>query len=72
MTRYWVYENWRRKRARMHRADCASCNDGKGKQPEDSGRSGHWLGPFSEREAAVTALGNTGFVDRGICPFCGG
>lgn len=72
MTRYWVYENWTRKRTRLHLAECSSCNDGRGKRDEDSGRNGRWLGPFSDRTTAFKAMSATGFADRAICPFCGG
>lgn len=70
MPEYWVYENWTHKRARMHVAECSFCNKGRGFQPEDSGRNGRWIGPFSDREAASLALQNTGLADRNICPVC--
>lgn len=30
LTRYYISENWRRKRGRIHLASCSYCNDGRG------------------------------------------
>lgn len=70
MTRYWVYENRTRKRARLHCSECLACNDGKGRRPEDSGRDGRWNGPFADRSAALKALRASGLADRAICGLC--
>jgi hypothetical protein len=48
---YYIYENWRRKRGRIHLAGCGYCNDGRGTQPEDSGKNGRWHGPLDGAEA---------------------
>ena len=49
--RYYVYENWPRKRGRIHLADCVYCNHGRGTQGADSGKNGRWHGPFDRRNA---------------------
>jgi len=48
---YYIYENWHRKRGRIHLASCVYCNEGRGTQPDDSGRHGKWHGPFNRNEA---------------------
>ena len=35
--RYFVYENWTRNKAVIHRAECSHCNDGRGTHEHDSG-----------------------------------
>ena len=49
--RYYVYENWQRKRGRIHLANCRYCNEGRGTQQVDSGKNGRWRGPFNRNEA---------------------
>lgn len=71
MPRYWVYENWTRKRARMHLAECRFCKDGHGVQRKISENNGRWLGPFSNRSAALKALAGTKQPDRRACEVCG-
>jgi F-type H+/Na+-transporting ATPase subunit beta len=70
MPRYWVYENWTRKRARLHLAECRFCKDGRGVQRQLSDDNGRWLGPFSERSAALEALERTERPDRRTCKHC--
>ena len=66
---YWVYEDDATNRARVHRAMCSRCNDGKG--VKGSRRSDNrWHGPFiAEREATDCAL-STGRLDAKGCWFC--
>ena len=71
MTRYWVYENWTRDRARFHRADCSFCNDGRGVQPNASNRNGKWhKRPFGTRAEAESYAMATGRGDVGPCGHC--
>jgi len=49
--RYFVYENWHRKRGRIHLSDCSYCNEGRGIRQTDSGKNGRWLGPLDRNEA---------------------
>jgi hypothetical protein len=47
LTRYYIFENWHRKRGRIHFASCSYCNDGRGTQQEDGGEkegTGHSTG----------------------------
>src|SRR4051794_10089678 len=57
MTEFYIYENWTRKRGAIHCADCSHCNEGKGTQPEDSGRNGKWHGPYDRNDAFRRAAG---------------
>ena len=67
---YYVYENWTHKRARVHRAGCSYCNNGRGTQPSDSGQNGKWHGPFKDRDDAFAKLKSTGQVDAKGCASC--
>lgn len=66
---YWVYENWTHKRARVHRAKCSHCNDGRGVQPSDSGRNGKWYGPY-DRDRAFDQAKALQQEDTAACSFC--
>jgi hypothetical protein len=52
---YWTYENWIHKYARVHRADCAHCNDGAGSHQAIDSRAGQWLGSFANLREALTS-----------------
>jgi hypothetical protein len=54
--RYWVDENWTHHYARVHRATCSNCNDGRGTQSADSGQNIRWHGPYNDRDAAYREL----------------
>ena len=43
---FWVYENWVRDKAIVHRASCAFCNDGNGLHGSRQTKSSTWHGPF--------------------------
>lgn len=66
---FYVYGNWTRKRACVHRGDCSMCNDGRGKQPIDSGKNGEWSGPYV-RDAAFAKAKSYGYADVSACSFC--
>lgn len=51
---YWVYENWVRDKAIVHRADCSFCNSGNGLHGSRSTKSSTWHGPYSSSGEAVT------------------
>lgn len=54
--KYWVYENWIHKYAKIHNAECRWCNDGKGCHKDSTDNFGRWLGPFeSKQEAEIAA-----------------
>jgi len=56
MPEFYVYENWQRKRGRIHLADCPYCNHGRGTQATDGGKNGKWHGPYVGRNAAFDAV----------------
>ncbi len=66
---YWVYENWTRDRARLHRAECGYCNDGRGTQPADSGRNGRWRFA-ADLQSARAILRNLKRADKAECGYC--
>jgi hypothetical protein len=68
--RYWVYENWRHKRARVHVAECSKCNDGKGMRGTNDSNSGRWVGRFDDRESAFAEMQRIDQPDHGGCQLC--
>jgi F-type H+-transporting ATPase subunit beta len=70
MLKFWVYENWTHKRARVHLAECGYCNDGCGTQAAHSGRNDKWHGPYSQHELAFMAARNLRQPDTKACAFC--
>jgi len=67
---YYVYENWTIDRARVHRAECGSCNYGRGKQPNDSGRNGRWSRSFETHQEAAAFMRTLPRGDRSDCGHC--
>lgn len=57
---FYVYENWTVEKARVHRAECPFCNDGRGMHPGASNRNGRWHGPFASRQQAAHVAQKTG------------
>jgi len=74
MEEYWVYHNWQAEKggkARIHRANCSSCNNGQGVHHKASPRiNDEWLGPFSTREEALTKAINTKAANLYSCRKC--
>jgi hypothetical protein len=70
METYWVYENWRHHRARIHTAECSHCNNGRGKRNSDLSNSGEWYGPFESKEAAADKMSGVNQDDKRSCHFC--
>jgi len=68
---FFVYENWTHKRARVHRGECAFCNQGRGAQAGDSGRNGRWHGPIADRGVAVALASSLHRADTKLCAVCG-
>ena len=54
---YYIYENWvADKKAKIHKATCAYCNNGNGRHEEIHGdKNGRWHGPFSSYNKAKKA-----------------
>jgi F-type H+-transporting ATPase subunit beta len=69
MPTHYVYENWHRKRGRIHCAECSYCNHGKGFRGEDSGKHGKWHG-FSDRASAFAAAKRMNIADMKSCEVC--
>jgi len=44
--KYWVYENWVRSKAIVHKEDCSFCNHGNGLHGSRHTKSSTWHGPF--------------------------
>lgn len=68
---FYVYENWTHDRARIHRASCGYCNDGRGTQASSSERNGKWHGPYESRDLALRVAGNLRREDTKVCGTCG-
>lgn len=50
---FFVYENWTRDKAIVHRADCSFCNGGNGLHGSRTTKSSTWHGPFETGQAAL-------------------
>jgi F-type H+/Na+-transporting ATPase subunit beta len=50
---FWVYENWVRDKAMVHRADCPFCSNGNGLHGSRKTKSSTWHGPFDSADAAL-------------------
>lgn len=50
---YFVYENWTRDKAIVHRGDCTFCKRGQGLHGTGPTRNSRWHGPY---ETAADAL----------------
>ncbi len=66
---YWVYEDDPTNRARVHKATCGYCNQGRGlhgsRLPDN-----RWHGPFLTREEAYSRLRATGRSNADGCKVC--
>ena len=67
---YYVYENWTHDRARVHKADCAYCNYGRGVGTSTGERNGRWLGPYVDRGKAFRYIRDIGREDSEGCRIC--
>lgn len=66
---YWVYEDGPTNRARIHKAACRFCNDGRGlhisRLPDN-----RWIGPLESAEVALEVALDTERKDIAECKFC--
>ena len=66
---YWVYEDAPTSRARIHKAACRLCNDGRGlhgsRLPDN-----RWIGPLESVEVALEVALDTERRDIAECKFC--
>lgn len=51
---YFVYENWVRDKAMVHRDNCAFCNAGNGLHGSRTTKSSTWHGPYDTAGDALT------------------
>ncbi len=63
---FWTYENFVHQYAKVHRAWCSHCRDGRGTHSATLSRAGQWLGPFADRHEAAKASD----FDTSACHFC--
>jgi F-type H+-transporting ATPase subunit beta len=68
---FWVYENWTRKRARVHLGGCVYCKNGKGLHGTAGNGNDTWHGPFASRADAYAKLKATRQKDMQGCAVCG-
>lgn len=66
---YYVYNNWRRDRGRIHRGDCPHCNNGLGKTGYAHGSNDEFRGPFT-RDAAFADAAKLGRKEMKACAIC--
>ena len=66
---FHVYLNHPNNKARIHYADCRSCNHGKGRTVGKDPNNGDWIGPFDESTARMKAA-RSGKKDIRWCIPC--
>jgi len=66
---FWVYRNWVHRRARLHKAACGYCNDGKGAQGSTGNATGAWS-PFKAVAEGTTFLNSLQYEDAAHCGVC--
>lgn len=66
---YWVYEDDPTNRARVHKATCRFCNQGRGLHGSRFADN-RWHGPFLTREEAFSKLRATGRSNADGCKVC--
>lgn len=67
---YYIYENWRHKKAVIHLAECVCCNQGKGFHAGSTDINGQWLGPFKSKQEAELAAKKTKRKTISCCSRC--
>ena len=67
---YYVYDNWRRNRGRVHRGDCPHCNNGMGKANSRHGTHDEFLGPFDRPDAFAKLAEKKARREKGPCGVC--
>ena len=69
MMTYRVYEDDLTNRARIHKAGCNRCNDGRGIKGERL-PDNRWHGPYRSKQEAINRALETGRQDARGCWFC--
>lgn len=69
---FYIYENWQAgpHKAKIHRASCAYCNDGRGRAGGYDPAHGKWHGPFSTLSQARAFQVRMRVRDRSDCGHC--
>lgn len=67
--KYYVYENPRLGRGRVHRADCGFCQNKEATLPASPSRNGTWHGPFNRCDA-FAKIKVLGVTDIKACSAC--
>jgi hypothetical protein len=52
---YWTYENHVHRYARVHKADCSHCNNGRGSHNATDSTVGRWIDSFEKIDDAMKA-----------------
>lgn len=69
---FFIYENWQAgpRKAKLHRASCACCNDGKGRAGGYDKSHAEWHGPFATLRLARAAQSRLPVRERSDCGHC--
>ena len=67
---FFVYENFRNKRAVVHLGICVFCNNGRGRIEDADPDNGRWSKSFSTKEEAVAFAERTGRKSVKDCERC--
>lgn len=67
---YWTYENHIHKYVSIHDATCSFCGNGQGVHSAGKTKTGNWVGPFSNLDAARQAAVATKRIDIRSCNLC--
>lgn len=65
--RYWVFEDYPTNRARVHRASCGNCNDGRGKFGIECSPNCRWIGPYCSVAKAYEVAKSLNRNDTALC-----
>lgn len=67
---FYVYDNTRNRRARVHRSSCSWCNDGRGRDGMADPDNGRFYGPFATYRQAASSEPMRTRSDTGDCGHC--
>jgi hypothetical protein len=67
---FYVYDNTRNRRARVHRSSCSWCNDGRGRDGMADPDNGRFYGPFATYREAASSEPMRTRNDTGDCGHC--
>ena len=67
---FYVYENWVRDKAIVHRGACSFCADGNGVHGSRTTKSSTWHGPFNTAAAALAKAKSCRRTRTEGCTYC--